>query len=103
MLDRAGLTGLIDCNVDGNVIVERHLRPRPAPDILLAACDELAVDPRRAASFETTGVGIAAAREAGFGLVIGVGRGDQVQELRAAGADLVVTGLEELLDREQAA
>jgi beta-phosphoglucomutase-like phosphatase (HAD superfamily) len=103
MLDRAGLTGLIDCNVDGNVIVERHLRPRPAPDILLAACDVLAVDPRRAASFETTGVGIAAAREAGFGLVIGVGRGDQVQELRAAGADLVVTGLEELLDREQAA
>jgi beta-phosphoglucomutase-like phosphatase (HAD superfamily) len=99
ILDRAGLASLIDCSVDGNVIVARGLPPRPEPDILLAACDELHVSPRQAASFETSPAGIAAARNAGFAVVIGVGRGDRTGELRDAGADLVLTGLEELLDR----
>jgi HAD superfamily hydrolase (TIGR01509 family) len=99
ILERAGLASLIDCTVDGRVIAARRLQPRPGPDILLAACDELRVNPRHAASFETSPEGIAAARTAGFGVVIGVGRGDRTRELRDAGADVVVSGLEELLDR----
>jgi hypothetical protein len=39
---------------------------------------------------------------AGFALVIGVGRGNQAETLHTAGADLVVSGLEELLVREGA-
>jgi HAD superfamily hydrolase (TIGR01509 family) len=103
ILLRAGLSHLVDARVDGTTIVTHDLRSRPAPDILLAACHELAVQPRQTAVFETTPAGIEAARAAGADLVIGVGRGDSTRKLREAGADLVVSGLEELLDRAIAA
>jgi HAD superfamily hydrolase (TIGR01509 family) len=103
ILERAGLMSLIDRIVDGTTIVARHLRLRPAPDVLLAACDALEVPPGRAVCFETTPAGVTAARHAEFELVIGVGRGDRTRELRNAGADVVVSGLEELLDEALAA
>lgn len=103
ILLRAGLSHLVDARVDGTTIMTHDLRSRPAPDILLAACRELAVQPRQAAVFETTPAGIEAARAAGADLVIGVGRGDQTPKLHEAGADLVVSGLEELLDGATAA
>jgi HAD superfamily hydrolase (TIGR01509 family) len=103
ILQRAGLSHLVDGKVDGATIVASGLTPRPAPDIVLAACRELAASPRQAAVFETTPAGVEAARTAGAAVVVGVGRGDRMQELRAAGADLVVTGLEELLQLADAA
>jgi HAD superfamily hydrolase (TIGR01509 family) len=103
ILEQTGLSNLVDGIVDGTTIVAEGLRPRPNPDILLAACDELEVPPRQTAVFETTPAGIEAARTAGAGRVIGVGRGDRIRELRASGADLVVIGLEELLDLADAA
>jgi beta-phosphoglucomutase-like phosphatase (HAD superfamily) len=102
-LDRAGLSSLVDVTVDGNVIAAEHLAPRPAPDILLAAARRLDVELGRTAIFETTPAGIAAARSGRFGVVVGVGRGDQAHELRASGADLVVAGLEELFTERHAA
>lgn len=102
-IDRAHLSGLIDATVDGNVIAEEHLAPRPAPDILFAAARRLGLEPRQVAIFETAPAGIAAARAAGFGFVVGVGRGDQAQALRNAGADLVVAALEELFEERRAA
>jgi beta-phosphoglucomutase-like phosphatase (HAD superfamily) len=53
--------------------------------------------------FETTPAGIEAARVGGFGLVVGVARGDDAQALHDAGAHIVVSGLEELFERERAA
>jgi HAD superfamily hydrolase (TIGR01509 family) len=103
VLERSGLTSLVDARIDGTRIVAERLLPRPAPDILLAACDDLSARPRQTAVFETTSAGIEAARAAGFGLVIGVGRGDRTEELRRAGADLVVGGLEDVSERAQAA
>jgi HAD superfamily hydrolase (TIGR01509 family) len=103
ILERTGLAGLITGCVDGNTIVAEHLRPRPEPDILLAACRRLEVEPRRAAVFETSPAGIAAARTAGFDLVIGVDRTGDAKALHDAGADLVVAGLDEFLDRKLAA
>ncbi len=102
-LERAQLAHLIDGMVDGNAIVADRLRPRPAPDILLAAARRLDVPPRDTAVFETTPAGIRAARAGSFGLVVGVGRGDEAQALGDAGADLVVGGLEELFERRRAA
>jgi HAD superfamily hydrolase (TIGR01509 family) len=103
MLDRAGLTGLVDARVDGNTIAARRLRGRPAPDMLLDACRQLGVEARHAAGFEATAVGVAAARAAGFELVVGVERSGQRAALEAEGADAVVTGLDEILDRGLAA
>ncbi|HEY7602939.1 MAG TPA: HAD-IA family hydrolase [Gaiellaceae bacterium] len=103
ILLRAGLSHLVDGKVDGAAIVAVGLPARPAPDIVLAACREVAASPGQAAVFETTPAGIEAARTAGAAVVVGVGRGDRVQELSAAGADVVVAGLEDLLQLADAA
>jgi HAD superfamily hydrolase (TIGR01509 family) len=97
ILQRAGLAALIAERVDGNTIHSEHLRSKPAPDTLLAACRKLGVPPGRAAAFETTVAGITAARAAGFGFVIGIDRPDQTGELDLSDADVAVTGLAALL------
>jgi HAD superfamily hydrolase (TIGR01509 family) len=103
MLDQAGLLHLVDCCLDGAAIARQRLRPRPSADALLAACAGLDVTPEQVVAFETSAQGIAAARAAGVAVVVGVGRGDTAQPLRRAGADRVVTGLDELLDLGRAA
>jgi HAD superfamily hydrolase (TIGR01509 family) len=102
MLERAGLAELVDGSVDAETITAEHLRRRPAPDRLLAACRTLRVEPERAAAFETTEAGVAAARAAGFALVVAVDPGgdpDRLRQLRQAGADVAVRGLADLLER----
>lgn len=91
---------MIEQTVDGTAIIARMLRPKPAPDILLAACRMLGVSPQEAAAFETTPAGIVAGRAGGFAPVIGVAPGGHTGPLLAQGADLVVTGLAELLERQ---
>ena len=98
ILERAGLTRLVDGRVDGDTIVARRLRGWPHPDVLLAACRQLDVEPRQAAAFETEPAGAAAGRAAGFARVIGVDRTGQPSLLRDSGADVVVTDLAELID-----
>jgi HAD superfamily hydrolase (TIGR01509 family) len=95
MLERAGLDDLVEELVDGRVIEAERLRPRPAPDSLLAACRRLGVTPHQAAAFETTPAGIAAARAAEVSLAVAVGP----QPAYAAEADVVVSDLADLLDR----
>lgn len=73
MMQHAGLTELVDVCVDGNAIEAARLEGKPAPDTVLEACHLLGVHPAQAASFETTAVGIEAARAAGMGFVVGVG------------------------------
>ena len=53
ILERAGLADLITHSIDGNTALEQGLRPRPAPDMFLAACRMLGTEPRRTAVFET--------------------------------------------------
>lgn len=103
ILEQAGLDDLIDERVDGNVMLSEHLRVKPAPDTLLAACRMLGIEPRRAVAFETTRAGVAAGRAAGFELVIGVDSGVGAEGLRAVGADRVVAGVGELLEERRAA
>lgn len=99
ILERAGLSGLITHSIDGNTALAQGLRPRPAPDMFLAACRMLDAEPRRTAVFETTPAGVAGAHDAGFGFIVGVDDGGQSVALRAKGADRVITRLTELLDR----
>ncbi len=103
ILELAGLADLIDESVDGKTILAQGLRGRPAPDRLLAACRQLGVAPQQAAAFETSAAGVVAGRAAGFNLVVGVDSAGQADALRAQGADLVVTGLAEILNRKLAA
>jgi beta-phosphoglucomutase-like phosphatase (HAD superfamily) len=101
MLERSGLADLVDGSVDAETIAAERLRNRPAPDRLLAACRKLNVDPHRAAAFETSEAGVAAARAAGFAWVVAVdpaGEPDRLRQLRRAGADVAVPRLADLLE-----
>jgi len=79
-------------------VEEQHLAGKPAPDTYLAAAKLLGVEPGEAAVFEDALSGVAAGRAGGFGFVVGVDRVGQAMELRAHGADRVVTDLGQLLD-----
>jgi HAD superfamily hydrolase (TIGR01509 family) len=98
MLELAGLTTLVETAVDADVIRLERLRARPAPDMLVAVCRRLGVDPEQAVSLTHSPAGVAAARSAGVA-VIGVGRGAQAELLRGFGAERVVASVDELLDR----
>lgn len=98
VLAAAGLADLLETQVDGSTVTEKHLGGKPAPDAYLVAAEMLGVEPREAAVFEDALAGVAAGRAGGFGCVIGVDRAGQADALRARGADRVVTDLAELLD-----
>ncbi|MFC4148784.1 beta-phosphoglucomutase family hydrolase [Micromonospora mangrovi] len=98
----AGLDRLLEARVDGVVARERNLRGKPHPDTFLAGADLLGVAPRNAAVFEDALAGVAAGKAGGFGYVIGVDRVGQADELRAHGADVVVTDLADLLKEHPA-
>lgn len=97
VLSVAGLTSRFDVVMDG-VIAERDgLASKPAPDVFLEAARMLGVDPARSAAVEDAISGVASAAAGGFALVVGVDRGTGADELRAAGAHLVVRDLAELV------
>jgi beta-phosphoglucomutase family hydrolase len=93
----AGIADLFEARIDGLVIAERGLKGKPAPDMFLAAADELRVKPAAAAVFEDAVAGVEAGRAGAFGVVVGVDRVGHAEALRSHGADLVVGDLEELL------
>lgn len=100
LLERARLTRLIDEYVDGNTVRSEQLRRKPAPDMLLAACRHLGVSPERTVVFETTLDGVEAGRAGKFEMVVAVEQHGEAHRLEAHGADLVVTDLGELLERQ---
>jgi alpha,alpha-trehalose phosphorylase len=97
ILRAAGIDDLFELTVDGGTIRELGLRGKPAPDGFLEAAGRLGVRPGRTIVVEDALAGVAAGRRGGFGLVVGVSRGASAPELRAAGADLVVADLAELV------
>jgi len=100
VLAAAGIDDLFDVRIDGVVAAREHLEGKPAPDTFLAAARALEVAPDRAAVFEDALAGVAAGRAGRFGLVVGVDRVGQADELREHGADVVVGDLSELLERK---
>ena len=96
MLELAELGSLVDDHVDADVIRSGGLRSRPAPDLLLAACARVGVEPARAVTLTHTPAGIVAGRAAGL-CVIGVAGGSSGELLRDYGAERVVDSLGRLL------
>jgi beta-phosphoglucomutase family hydrolase len=92
-----GFADLIDARVDGVVAARDHLRGKPEPDTFLAGARVLGVEPAQAVVFEDAISGVQAGRAGDFGYVVGVDRVGQTEALKAAGADVVVTDLEQLM------
>ena len=99
VLESAGIADLFDVRIDGVVAERDHLAGKPAPDMYLAGARALGLDPGQAAVFEDALAGVEAGRAGGFGLVVGVDRVGQAEELRGHGADVVVEDLTRLLER----
>jgi len=98
VLRASGLDGLFDLRVDGNAILTEDLPGKPAPDTFLRAAKLLGIEPSRAVVIEDALSGVEAGRSGDFGLVIGVARKGNADELRRHGADLVVNDLGELVN-----
>jgi beta-phosphoglucomutase-like phosphatase (HAD superfamily) len=64
--------------------------------MFLAATRQLGVEAKRAIVVEDAIAGVQAGKRGGFGLVIGIARVGNAEELKKAGADIVVEDLEEL-------
>lgn len=93
------LDQLIEERVDGVTIVREHLGGKPAPDTFLLGAQRLGVRPENAAVFEDAIAGVQAGHAGDFGFVVGVDRigGGHADKLRAAGADVVVSDLSQLI------
>jgi beta-phosphoglucomutase family hydrolase len=98
VLKAVKLDDFFDAQVDGNVIHARQLRGKPAPDTFLMAAQLLGVEPTRAVVLEDALSGVEAGSAGGFGLVIGVARKGNTEELQQHGAHRVVNDLGELVD-----
>ncbi len=96
VLRNAGVPELFDATVVGSDLEPLHLPGKPDPAMLLEAARRLGVAPAHIAVVEDAIAGVQAAAQGGFGLVIGVARGDFGDDLKAAGAQLVVHDLSEL-------
>ena len=98
VLRAAKLDGFFELTVDGNMIQSQELAGKPAPDTFLRAAKLLAVEPKRAVVIEDAVSGVEAGSNGNFGLVIGVARKGNADELQRHGAHLVVNDLGELLN-----
>ncbi len=96
VLKTAGLMNFIETRVDGVVSAEMGLHGKPAPDIFVTAAKNLEVAPDRSIVVEDATSGVQAGRNGNFGLVLGLAREDNVQALKANGADIVVEDLDEI-------
>jgi HAD superfamily hydrolase (TIGR01509 family) len=95
VLELAGLAPLGDVRVDGQTAAERGLGDKRA--LFAEAAREVGVPPARAIAVEDAAAGVAAARDLGFGRVVGVDRTGAAGALLAAHADQVVRSLDELV------
>src|SRR5262249_61706498 len=98
VLRAAKLDALFEVRVDGHVIHAQQLAGKPAPDTFLVAAKLLGVEPKRTVVIEDAISGVQAGSAGNFGLVIGVARKGNAEELKHHGAHLVVDDLGELVD-----
>lgn len=96
ILDSAGILDRFHERVDGNVVRELGIPGKPEPAMFLEAARRLDVAPEQCIVLEDAQAGVKAAHDGGFGLVVGVDRGDDATELWEAGADRVLSDVGEL-------
>ncbi|MBG6238610.1 beta-phosphoglucomutase family hydrolase [Mycetocola sp. CAN_C7] len=93
VLTSADLIDKFPIIVDGVVAARESLASKPAPDMFLFAAQQMDLSPTDIVVFEDAISGVASARAAHFGLVIGVDRGAGHDVLLEAGADAVIDDL----------
>jgi beta-phosphoglucomutase family hydrolase len=98
VLKAAKLDAFFEVRVDGNTIEAEGLAGKPSPDTFLMAARLLGVEPTRTVVIEDAISGVEAGSNGSFGLVIGVARKGNAEELKHHGAHLVVDDLNELVD-----
>ena len=98
VLRSAKVEALFEVRVDGAMVEAQHLAGKPAPDTFLIAARLLGVEPARAVVVEDALSGVEAGLAGHFGLVVGVARRGNAEDLRRHGAHLVVSDLGELVD-----
>lgn len=96
VLELTGLIDLFQTRVDGIVSAELGLEGKPSPDIFQKACDQLGAAYDRSVIVEDANSGVEAGYRGHFGLVLGVARENNQEELELHGADLVVEDLREI-------
>jgi beta-phosphoglucomutase len=90
---KPGLT-LLDA-LDVDVSGRDFAHGKPDPEMFLAAAHELDVSPERAVVLEDAEAGVQAAKAGGMA-AIGIARADDADLLAGAGADIVVTSLDQV-------
>ena len=98
VLKAAKLDDLFEVQVDGNTIHAQRLAGKPAPDTFLMAAKLLGCEPERTVVIEDAISGVQAGASGRFGLVIGIARKGNAEELKHHGAHLIVDDLGELVD-----
>lgn len=74
LLQAAQIADLFDVVVDGTTAATLGLPGKPDPAMFLEAARRLGITPHEAAVIEDAVAGVRAARQGGFGLVVGVDR-----------------------------
>ena len=96
VLESAEIIDLFPVIVDGVTAKEKKLSGKPSPDLFLEAAKELGVMPEKCVVVEDAISGVQAGRNGNFGLVIGIARKNNADELKENGADLVLSDLGEI-------
>jgi len=94
ILQSAKIENLFETRVDGVVSAELGLKGKPEGDIFVKAAENIGAIPGRAVVIEDAVSGVQAGRNGQFGLVIGVARENNEDDLKKNGADIVVTEFE---------
>lgn len=97
VLEAAGIADRFVAVVDGRLAAELGLPGKPAPDTFVHAAHACGTGPAGSVVVEDAVSGVRAGAAGGFALVIGVDRGAGADALSAAGADVVVDDLGELV------
>ncbi len=96
ILQATNIEDLFETRVDGVVSAQLGLKGKPQGDIFTTAARNIGTIPNRSVVVEDATSGVAAGRNGGFGLVLGIARENNEKELCENGADLVVRDMAEI-------
>lgn len=95
VLESAGIDDLFETRVDGVASAELGLKGKPYGDIFVRAAENIGAKPNESIVVEDATSGVAAGKNGKFGLVIGIARENNHQELLENGANIVFSDLSE--------
>lgn len=100
VLKAAELENHFETCVDGVVSAELGLKGKPESDIFIKAAENLGAKPSESVIVEDAVSGVKAGKNGLFGLVIGLARKNNAQELLKNGADIVLDDFEGVSTRQ---